>query len=84
MRSDMAKKGIERTPNRALLYATGLTSEQMDRPFIGVVNSATDLIPGHIHMDRLVRAIEKGVHAGGGVSFRFSRAGDLRRHRHGP
>ena len=72
MRSDMAKRGIERTPNRALLYATGLTPQQMDRPFIGVVNTATDLIPGHIHMDRLVRAIEKGIHAGGGVSFRFS------------
>jgi len=72
MRSDMAKKGVERTPNRALLYATGVTAEQMGRPFIGVVNTATDLIPGHIHIDRLVRAVEKGVHAGGGVSFRFS------------
>ena len=72
MRSDMVKKGIERTANRSLLYATGLTPGQMERPFIGVVNSATDLIPGHIHMQRLVRAIEKGVHAGGGTSFVFS------------
>jgi dihydroxy-acid dehydratase len=72
MRSDQVKKGIERTPNRALLYADGITPEQMDQPFIGLCTSFTDLIPGHIGMRRLERKIEGGVHAGGGTPFLFS------------
>ncbi len=71
MRSDRTKKGVERTPNRALLYATGIDKSQMDRPFIGVATSFNDLIPGHIGMRELERAIEKGINAGGGVSFLF-------------
>jgi len=72
MRSDLAKEGIERMPNRALLYATGVTPEQMRKPFIGVCSSFTDLIPGHIGMRALERKIEWGVCAGGGVPFLFS------------
>jgi dihydroxy-acid dehydratase len=72
MRSDKVKKGIERTPNRALLYADGITSEQMDQPFIGLCSSFTDLIPGHIGMRRLERKIEGGIYAGGGTPFLFS------------
>ena len=72
MRSDQVKKGIERMPNRALLYADGITREQMELPFIGVCSSFTDLIPGHIGMRRLEEKIEGGVHAGGGVPFLFS------------
>ena len=72
MRSDLAKEGIERMPNRALLYATGVTAEQMSKPFIGVCSSFTDLIPGHIGMRALERKIEWGVCAGGGVPFLFS------------
>ena len=64
-------EGLERAPNRALLYATGLPREEMGKPFIAVVSSFSDLIPGHIHMRRLERAIEHGVHAGGGYSFTF-------------
>ncbi|MCK4417259.1 MAG: dihydroxy-acid dehydratase [Candidatus Latescibacteria bacterium] len=71
MISDRAKKGVERTPNRALLYATGIARSQMDKPFIGVATSFNDLIPGHIGMRELERAIEKGINAGGGVSFLF-------------
>ena len=71
MISDRAKKGVERTPNRALLYATGIARSQMDKPFIGVATSFSDLIPGHIGMRELERAIEKGINAGGGVSFLF-------------
>lgn len=71
MRSDTIKKGLERVPARALLYATGLSKEDLDKPFIGVASSFTDLIPGHVHMRALERAIEKGIHAGGGVSFTF-------------
>ncbi|MHC5033527.1 MAG: dihydroxy-acid dehydratase domain-containing protein, partial [Planctomycetota bacterium] len=71
MRSDQVKKGIERMPNRALLYASGVTPEQMSKPFIGVCSSFTDLIPGHIGMRSLERKIEWGVAAGGGVPFLF-------------
>lgn len=71
MRSDKITKGIERVPARALLYATGLSKENLGKPFIGVASSFTDLIPGHVHMRSLERAIEKGIHAGGGVSFIF-------------
>jgi dihydroxy-acid dehydratase len=72
MRSDQATQGIERMPNRALLYATGVTPDQMEKPFIGVCTSFTDLVPGHIGMRSLERKIEWGVCAGGGVPFLFS------------
>ncbi|MDR2884188.1 MAG: dihydroxy-acid dehydratase [Deferribacteraceae bacterium] len=72
MKSDAIKKGFERAPARALLYGTGVTEEQFNSPFIGICSSFTDLIPGHIGMRALERAIEKGVHTGGGYSFIFS------------
>ena len=59
MRSDKITKGLERAPARALLYATGLSREDLGKPFIGIASSFTDLIPGHIHMRSLERAIEK-------------------------
>jgi len=71
MRSDAVKKGYERAPHRALLYATGLSKRQMDQPFIGLVSSYTELIPGHVGMRGLERYIEKGINAGGGASFIF-------------
>jgi len=71
MRSDKTKRGLERTPARALFYATGLTRSSIAKPFVGIADSTTDLIPGHIHLGSLVRAVEKGIHAGGGTSFRF-------------
>jgi dihydroxy-acid dehydratase len=71
MRSDRIKKGVERAPHRALLYATGITRSGLDRPMIGVATSFTDLIPGHIGMRDLERFIEKGVHAGGGWPLFF-------------
>jgi len=71
MRSDKSKKGIERTPNRALLMATGVTSADMKKPFIGVASSFTDLIPGHIGMRSLERAVENGVYEAGGRPFIF-------------
>ncbi|KIH76598.1 dihydroxyacid dehydratase [Geoalkalibacter ferrihydriticus] len=70
-RSDVITKGFERTPHRALLKGTGVPGEQMDKPFIGIASSFTDLIPGHIGMRDLERFIEKGVHTGGGFSFIF-------------
>jgi dihydroxy-acid dehydratase len=71
MRSDKIKKGVERIPHRALLYATGVTRSEMDRPCIGVATSFTDLIAGHIGMRDMERFIEKGVHTGGGHAFFF-------------
>ena len=71
MRSDITKKGIERIPHRALLHATGLSRKDLDRPFIGVATSFTDLIPGHVGMRDLERYIERGVCYGGGVPFFF-------------
>ena len=71
MRSDQIKQGIERMPNRALLYGTGVTANQMSKPFIGLCSSFTDLIPGHIGMRALERKIEWGIAAGGGVPFFF-------------
>ncbi|NVN97687.1 MAG: dihydroxy-acid dehydratase [Geobacteraceae bacterium] len=71
MRSDMIKKGLERTPHRALLKGTGVPQSAMEKPFIGVATSFTDLIPGHVGMRDLERFIEKGVHSGGGYSFFF-------------
>ncbi|MGD8352393.1 MAG: dihydroxy-acid dehydratase, partial [Nitrospirota bacterium] len=71
MRSSAIKKGIERVPHRALLYATGIPRSEMDKPFVGVASSFTDIIPGHIGMRDLERFIEKGVHTGGGYPFLF-------------
>ncbi|MBU1726147.1 MAG: dihydroxy-acid dehydratase [Candidatus Omnitrophica bacterium] len=71
MRSDLTKKGIERIPHRALLHATGISTKDLGRPFIGVATSFTDLIPGHIGMRDLERFIERGVCYGGGVPFLF-------------
>jgi len=71
MRSDKIKKGLERVPHRALLHATGLSRKDLNRPFIGIASSFTDLIPGHIGMRDLERYIERGVCYGGGVPFLF-------------
>ena len=72
MRSDNIKKGIERVSHRALLYATGISKSAFSKPFIGLVSSFTDLVPGHVNMRVLERAIEQGVFSAGGVSFYFS------------
>jgi dihydroxy-acid dehydratase len=71
MRSDRIKKGLERAPHRSLLFATGITRDELAKPMIGVATSFTDLIPGHIGMRDLERFIEKGVHAGGGWPLFF-------------
>ena len=71
MRSDIIKKGLERVPHRALLYATGICQSEMQKPFIGVATSFTDIIPGHIGMRDLERFIEKGIHTAGGYPFFF-------------
>jgi len=69
MKSDVVKKGIERAPHRALLHAVGCTSAEMDRPFIGIINSFTEIVPGHIHLRGIAEAVKAGVCSGGGVPF---------------
>ena len=71
MKSDNIKKGIDRAPHRALLHATGVTPNQLKKPFIGIASSFSDLVPGHSGMRDLERSIEKGIHSGGGQSFIF-------------
>ncbi len=71
MRSDNIKEGIDRTPQRSLLYATGIAKGDMKKPFIGIASSFTDLIPGHIGIRDLERAAENGVYSNGGHPFVF-------------
>ncbi|WP_406662434.1 dihydroxy-acid dehydratase [Methanolobus sp. ZRKC3] len=75
MRSDKTKKGFERAPNRSLLKATGVTDDEMDKPFIAVVNSWNELIPGHIHLDKVAEAVKAGIRTAGGVPFEFHTIG---------
>lgn len=75
MRSDNIKKGLERAPHRSLLKAVGLTDEEMALPFIGVVNSWNEIIPGHIHLGKLAEAVKAGIRMAGGVPFEFNTIG---------
>jgi dihydroxy-acid dehydratase len=71
MRSDEIKQGVERAAHRALLKADGLTNSDLTKPFIGVANSYTDIVPGHIHLQRLGAAVKQGILSAGGVPFEF-------------
>ncbi len=75
MRSDLAKRGLERAPHRSLFYATGLTPEELDRPLIGVVNSFNEIVPGHIHLNRIAAAVKAGVRLAGGTPLEFNTIG---------
>ncbi len=75
MISDSVKKGIERTPHRALLKASGLTDEEISRPLIGVVNSKNDIVPGHIHLNSVAAAVCSGVRMAGGTPLEFPAIG---------
>jgi dihydroxy-acid dehydratase len=72
LRSDELKRGVERAAHRALLKADGLTDEDLTKPFIGVANSYTNIVPGHIHLQRLGEAVKDGILAAGGVPFEFN------------
>ena len=75
MRSDKVKEGIERAPHRSLFKALGLTDEEIRRPLIGIANSANDIIPGHIHLDKVVEAVKAGIYMAGGTPFAFGTIG---------
>jgi len=72
MKSDIVKKGIERAPHRSLLRALGCTPKEIDKPFIGVVNSFAEIVPGHMHLRDIAQAVKEGVCSGGGVPFEFN------------
>ena len=72
LRSDTVKRGLERAPHRAILKCLGLTDEDFGKPLIAVANSFTDIVPGHMHLDKLVEAVKAGVQAAGGVPFEFN------------
>ena len=67
MRSDNVKKGAERTPNRSLFYALGYTDEELERPLIGVVSAYSEIVPGHMHLDKVAQAAKDGVRLAGGT-----------------
>ena len=71
MRSDQIKKGVERAPNRSLLYALGYTEEELNRPLVGIVSSWNEIVPGHMDLDKIVEAVKAGVRAAGGTPVVF-------------
>ena len=71
MRSDCIKKGVERAPNRSLLFALGLTEEEMKRPLVGIVSSYNEIVPGHMNLDKITEAVKAGVRAAGGTPIMF-------------
>jgi dihydroxy-acid dehydratase len=75
MRSDAMKKGLEKSPHRSLFKAMGYTDEEITRPLIGIANSANEIIPGHIHLDRICQAVKDGVRMAGGTPIAFSTIG---------
>jgi len=72
LRSDEIKKGVEKSPHRALLKSLGLQDDDMKKPFIGVANSYTNIVPGHIHLRTIGEAVKEGILAAGGIPFEFN------------
>ena len=75
MRSDIVKKGVEKAPQRSLFYAMGYLPSELEKPLIGVVNSANEIVPGHVHLDKIGAAVKAGVYSAGGVPVEFSTIG---------
>ena len=71
MLSDQVKIGVERTPNRSLLYALGYTDEELSRPLVGVVSSYNEIVPGHMNIDKIADAVKAGIRAAGGTPVMF-------------
>lgn len=67
MRSDKVTKGVERAPMRSLFYAMGYTKEELERPLIGVVSAKSEIVPGHMHLDKVAEAVKAGVRMAGGT-----------------
>ncbi|MFA5238867.1 MAG: dihydroxy-acid dehydratase [Phycisphaerae bacterium] len=72
MRSDMIKKGFQRAPHRGLLHACGLAEADMNKPFIGVANSFCEIVPGHVHLNKVAQTVKQAVRDAGGAAFEFN------------
>jgi dihydroxy-acid dehydratase len=75
MRSDLMKKGLERAPHRSLLKAIGYTNEEINRPLIGVGHAHNEIIPGHVHLDKILEAVKTGIRMAGGTPISFGTIG---------
>ena len=75
MRSDCMKCGVNRAAHRSLLYALGLTEEEINRPIIGIVNAFNEVIPGHTHLRQISEAVKAGVRMAGGTPLEFPAIG---------
>ena len=75
MYSEIVKKGIEKTPHRSLFKAAGFTDEEIERPLIGVVSAKNEVIPGHIHLDKIAEAVKSGIRMAGGTPVEFPAIG---------
>ena len=75
MYSDIVKKGVEKTPHRSLFKASGFTDEELSRPLIGVVSSKNEVIPGHVHLDKIAEAVKVGIRMAGGTPVEFPAIG---------
>ncbi|MFQ5988074.1 MAG: dihydroxy-acid dehydratase, partial [Dehalococcoidia bacterium] len=75
MRSDIVKRGVERAPHRALLRSLGCTERDLEQPFVGIVNSFSEVIPGHVHLRAIAEAVKSGVRSAGGTPFEVNTIG---------
>jgi len=72
MRSDTVKKGFQRAPHRSLLHACGLSDADINKPFIGIANSFCEIVPGHVHLNKVARIVKQAVRKAGGTAFEFN------------
>ncbi|MFZ0033692.1 MAG: dihydroxy-acid dehydratase [Sedimentisphaerales bacterium] len=72
MRSDTVKKGFQRAPHRGLLHACGLTDADISKPFIGIANSFCEIVPGHVHLNKVAQVVKQAVRQAGGTAFEFN------------
>ena len=72
MKSDMVKKGFQRAPHRGLLHACGLNAADIDKPFIAVANSFCEIVPGHVHLDKVAQVVKAAIRDAGGAPFEFN------------
>ncbi len=72
MRSDTVKRGLQRAPHRGLLYACGLNEDDINKPFIGIANSFCEIVPGHIHLNKVAEIVKQAVRDAGGTPFEFN------------
>ncbi|MDL2236994.1 dihydroxy-acid dehydratase [Christensenellaceae bacterium OttesenSCG-928-K19] len=75
MKSDNVKKGIDKAPHRSLFYALGMTEEELSRPLIAVVSAKSEIVPGHLYLDRVAQAAKDGIRMAGGTPFEFPSIG---------